>query len=73
MRGQRVEYETLLPYRSGSRHVHVVWTPDTHGSNQIVGWIASVMDVTELKRTEEHLHKVEKIGGGGTACGFARA
>ena len=65
MKGQRVEYETLLPYRSGSRHVHVVWTPDTYGSNQIVGWIASVMDVTELKRTEAQLHKVEKLAAAG--------
>jgi PAS domain S-box-containing protein len=65
MKGQRVEYETLLPYRSGSRHVHVVWTPDTYGSNQIVGWIASVMDVTEAKRAEEHLHKVEKLAAAG--------
>ncbi len=65
LRGQRVEYEALLPYPSGSRHVHVVWTPDTYGSNQIVGWIASVMDVTELKRAEEHLHKVEKLAAAG--------
>ena len=65
LRGQRVEYEALLSYRSGSRHVHVVWTPDTYGSNQIVGWIASVMDVTEVKRTEEHLHKVEKLAAAG--------
>jgi PAS domain S-box-containing protein len=65
MRGQRVEYETLMPYKGGSRHVHVIWTPDTYGSNQIVGWIASVMDVTELKRAEEHLHKVEKLAAAG--------
>ena len=65
LKGQRVEYEALVPYRSGSRHVHVVWTPDTYGSNQIVGWIASVMDVTEVKRTEEHLHKVEKLAAAG--------
>lgn len=65
LRGQRVEYEALVPYKSGSRHVHVVWTPDTYGSNQIVGWIASVMDVTELKRTEEQLHRVEKLAAAG--------
>jgi len=65
MKGERLEYEALLPYRSGSRHVHVMWTPDTYGSNQIVGWIASVMDVTELKRAEENLHKVEKLAAAG--------
>lgn len=65
MKGQRVEYEALLPYKSGSRHVHVIWTPDTYGSNQIVGWIASVMDVTQLKRAEEHLHRVEKLAAAG--------
>ena len=43
----------------------MVWTPDTYGSNQIVGWIASVMDVTEVKRAEEHLHKVEKLAAAG--------
>jgi PAS domain S-box-containing protein len=65
MKGQRVEYEALLPYKAGSRHVHVVWTPDTYGSNQIVGWIASVTDVTELKLAEEHLHKIEKLAAAG--------
>jgi PAS domain S-box-containing protein len=65
MRGERVEYEALLPYRSGSRHVHVVWTPDVDGSNQTVGWIASVLDITEAKRAEEHLHKVEKLAAAG--------
>jgi PAS domain S-box-containing protein len=65
LKGERVEYEALLPYRSGSRHVHVVWTPDMDSSNQIVGWIASVLDVTEAKRAEEHLHKVEKLAAAG--------
>ena len=65
LRGERVEYEAILPYPFGSRHVHVVWTPDLDGSNHIVGWIASVMDVTEAKRAEEHLHKVEKLAAAG--------
>jgi PAS domain S-box-containing protein len=65
LKGERVEHETSLPYSFGSRYVHVVWTPDVDGSNQIVGWIASVMDVTEAKRAEEHLHKVEKLAAAG--------
>lgn len=65
LRGERVEYEALLPYSSGARHVHMVWTPDMDGSNQIVGWIASVLDVTAAKRAEEHLHKVEKLAAAG--------
>lgn len=65
LRGERLEYEALLPYRSGSRHVHVAWTPDVDASNQIVGWIASVLDVTEAKRAEEHLHKLEKLAAAG--------
>ena len=33
----------------------VVYTPDRDASGNVVGWVASVMDITERKRIEEEL------------------
>src|SRR5215472_15435775 len=42
LRGERVEYETMLTYsKGGPRVVHVVYTPEKEGE-EVVGWIASV-------------------------------
>jgi PAS domain S-box-containing protein len=65
LRGERVEYETLLPYpASGSRQIHVVYMPEK-ASQEVVGWVAAVTDVTEFKRVEKQLQEVEKIAAAG--------
>jgi PAS domain S-box-containing protein len=51
--GQRVEYETEIPYQGvGSRFMHVVYVPDRNGQGEIVGWLATISDITELKMRE---------------------
>jgi PAS domain S-box-containing protein len=65
LRGERVEYETLLPYpAAGSRQLHVVYTPEKDGQ-EVVGWVASVTDITEFKRVEKQLQEVEKMAAAG--------
>ncbi|MGB6537331.1 MAG: PAS domain-containing protein [Xanthobacteraceae bacterium] len=54
LNGERVETETELRYRdSGTRFIHVVSTPETDESGQVVGWVASILDLTEQKRADE--------------------
>ncbi len=66
LRGERVEYETYLRYAGKRpRHIHVIYTPDTDSSGEVVGWVASIMDITESKRVEEQLKKVEKLAAAG--------
>jgi signal transduction histidine kinase len=68
LRGEpRVEYETTLTYTTGGpRVVHVVYTPETEGED-VVGWIASVTDITEFRRVEKQLQieKLEKLAAAG--------
>jgi PAS domain S-box-containing protein len=67
LRGERVEYETMLTYtKGGPRQVHVVYTPEKEGKD-VVGWIASITDITEFRRIERQLQieKVEKLAAAG--------
>ncbi|MEW6251699.1 MAG: PAS domain-containing protein, partial [Planctomycetota bacterium] len=54
--GQSVEYE--FQYRSPdqrTRWLSVVYMPEQDETGQVVGWIASIVDVTERKRMEDEL------------------
>jgi PAS domain S-box-containing protein len=63
--GERVEYETVVPYPSvGPRQLHVVYTPE-RSVHEVVGWVASITDITEFKRVEKQLHEMEKMAVAG--------
>src|SRR5215472_7958576 len=48
--GQRVEYETDVHFKDvGFRLLHVIYTPDKDRSGHILGWIASIFDITEKR------------------------
>ena len=65
LRGERVEYETVLPFASGGpRELHVVYTPEKEGQ-EVVGWVASVTDITEFKRLQNRLQEMEKRAAAG--------
>ena len=53
--GERVEYEGELPIAGERKWVHVVYSPDRDASGTVVGWVASVIDITVRKRIEEEL------------------
>ena len=53
--GERVEYEDELPIAGERKWIHAVYTPDRDASGNVVGWVASVTDITERKRIEEEL------------------
>src|SRR4029450_8704453 len=48
--GARVEYENDVSFAGvGQRTLHVVYTPDLDEERRIIGWIASILDVTDRK------------------------
>jgi PAS domain-containing protein len=48
--GTRVEYENDVSFADvGPRTLHVVYTPDVDEEGRVVGWIASIVDVTDRK------------------------
>jgi PAS domain S-box-containing protein len=61
LRGERVEYEEEIPYAPGGmRFMHVVYTPWIDSEGHVTGWVASVSDITDLKRTTKALRTSEE-------------
>jgi len=60
LRGDRVEYEEEFPFGGGQRFLHVVYMPWMEGDGQVVGWMSSISDITDLKRTTEALRESEE-------------
>lgn len=53
LRGERVEFETPVHFRSGdTKYLHCVYSPDEDEHGNIIGWVASVTDITGRKRAE---------------------
>src|SRR6516225_9236706 len=61
LRGERVEYEEEVPFAAGGpRFLHVVYEPCFDSEGQVTGWVASVWDITDLKRTTKELRESEE-------------
>jgi len=52
--GERVEYETVIPYRKGvpNAFFRVVNVPDRDPKGSVIGWIACVADITASRQAE---------------------
>ena len=60
--GDRVEYETEVNFAGvGPRLLRVIYQPDHDGSGMIDGWIASIIDLSDRRRTDEALHHLANI------------
>ncbi len=56
LQGEQVEYETEVPFQGvGAPSLHVVYTPDRAEQGNVIGWFASMVDITERKRAEQAL------------------
>jgi len=53
LRGETVEYEDEVPIGGLRKCIRVAYTPDQDASGNVIGWVASIMDITERKRAEE--------------------
>src|SRR5215467_7581498 len=59
--GERVEYEEEFTYAPGwTKFMHVVYTPWIDSEGDVAGWVASVSDITDLKRTTKALRESEE-------------
>ena len=62
LNGERIEYEINVPFKySGIQYLHVVFTPDEDDLGNIMGWVASVTDITERKQAEQALAESQKF------------
>jgi two-component system CheB/CheR fusion protein len=56
LRGQRVEWECPVRFKGvGERLLHVVYVPDRDEQGQVIGWVGSMIDVTERRQAQEAL------------------
>jgi PAS domain S-box-containing protein len=56
LRGESVEYESEVDFVGvGPRLLIVKYTPDRDKSGNVCGWVASILDVTDRRNTEEQL------------------
>jgi PAS domain S-box-containing protein len=54
LQGERAEYESEIQYRGvGKRWLHGVYTSEKDEQGNVIGWIASIADITERKHAEE--------------------
>jgi PAS domain S-box-containing protein len=53
LRGEPVEFETEVDYASvGRRFMRALYTPDRDEHGDVIGWIATIIDITERKQLE---------------------
>jgi PAS domain S-box-containing protein len=55
LRGERVEYEDELAIAGERKWIHAIYTPDRDAFGNVVGWVASTIDITARKRIEDEL------------------
>jgi len=65
LKGERIDYEGVRPYAGGSRHAHVIINPELDEEGSVTGFIASVVDISDMKRSEERLRRMEKLAAAG--------
>jgi PAS domain S-box-containing protein len=54
LRGSPVEYESEVTFaRIGTRRLHVQYRPDINPEGEIVGWVASIVDITESRTARD--------------------
>lgn len=51
--GERVEFESEIPYSTAGKHyMHVVYVPEFDKQNNVIGWFATITDITDRKEAE---------------------
>src|SRR5215471_17954493 len=51
--GETVTYEKLIPSKNGQHFLSATYVPDRNERGEVIGWFASILDVTERKKAEE--------------------
>ena len=63
LQGERVEYETEVPYPRGRRFMQVAYVPEKDETGRTASWVASINDITDRKRVEQEHQRVETLKG----------
>ena len=59
--GQRVEFETEIPYKGIGRHyTHAAYVPEFGEQGEIRGLVAVISDITQRKRIEEEIRQLNE-------------
>jgi PAS domain S-box-containing protein len=58
--GHEVRFTRLADFGDGARELSVVYTPERAPSGAVIGWIASIVDITERKGVEDALRRSEE-------------
>src|SRR5256885_1995436 len=62
LKGHTVEYETEVSYHGvGAPSLHCVYTPDRDSRGNVIGWFASINDITQRKRVEKRLTEQARL------------
>jgi len=60
--GEPVDFDIEIPYaHAGRRFMRALYTPDRNEQGDVVGWIATVTDITERKRVENDLRRTAAL------------
>jgi PAS domain S-box-containing protein len=61
LRGETVDFEAEIPYPYGGlRWMRANYMPERNTEGEVVGWIASAIDITDSRRVEEKLRESER-------------
>lgn len=61
LKGQQTEYEQTVPFAGiGNRCLHTIYVPDRDEAGHVIGWIASIVDITDRQRAEETVRENER-------------
>jgi PAS domain S-box-containing protein len=62
LKGRTTEYEMEVPFQGVGVHwLHTVYTPDRDSEGNVVGWFASLTDVSRRKQTEALLQRSKEL------------
>ena len=60
MKGEQVQYEDKIIYKSVVRYIEVIYIPDLDEIGKVRGYIAILNDVTEKRQTEKELRRKQQ-------------
>lgn len=61
LRGEKVEYEDEVSFLgAGSRYLRGSYVPELDAQNRVIGWVASLVDISERVRSENLLRESEE-------------
>jgi PAS domain S-box-containing protein len=62
LNGEPVDFEIVIPYaHAGQRVMRALYTPDRNEQGEVIGWVATLTDITERKRVEDDLRRTAAL------------